>query len=102
MGARYLLLGFVLPAFLAAQTDDPAFAPLTTAYQALRAKDYDAAIAAFREAAALAPDRPAIREDFAYTLLKTGETEAARDQFAEALRLEPANDQIALEYAFLW
>jgi hypothetical protein len=33
--------------------------------------------------------------------LKAGETEAARDQFAEALKLEPANDRIALEYAFL-
>jgi Tfp pilus assembly protein PilF len=101
MGVRCLLLGFALPAFLAAQTDDPSFAPLTTAYQALRAKDYDAAIAGFREVVALAPDRPALREDLAYTLLKTGETEAARNQFAEALRLEPANDQIALEYAFL-
>jgi tetratricopeptide (TPR) repeat protein len=75
--------------------------PLTTAYPALRAKDYDAAIQEFRKAAALAPDRPAVREDFAYTLLKVGDTEDARDQFAEALLLDTGNDQVALEYTFL-
>ncbi|HLH43499.1 MAG TPA: tetratricopeptide repeat protein [Bryobacteraceae bacterium] len=95
------MLAIAATAALKAQSDDPAFAPLAAAYQALRAKDYDAAIDGFRLAATLAPDRPAIREDLAYTLLKTGDTEAARDQFAEALRWEPANDQIALEYAFL-
>src|SRR5260370_31731500 len=30
-----------------------------------------------------------------------GETQAARDQFAEAMRLDPADEQVALEYAFL-
>ena len=85
----------------AAQTPDPAFAPLNAAYEALRAKDYDRAIYAFRQAIAVAPDRPSVREDMAYALLKTGETEAARDQFAEAVRLDPHNDQVALEYAFL-
>src|SRR5215471_6603410 len=84
-----------------AQTEDPAFAPLTAAYQALRAKDYDIAIEQFRQASAMAPDRPAVHQDLAYTLLKAGDTEAARDEFSEALRLEPGNDQIALEYAFL-
>jgi Tfp pilus assembly protein PilF len=80
---------------------DAALAPLTRAYEALRIKNYDAAIEGFQQALELAPDRPAVREDLAYTLLKTGETVAARDQFAEALRLDAANDQIALEYAFL-
>ena len=37
-------------AFAAAQTPDPAYAPLERAYAALRAKDYDHAIAAFQEA----------------------------------------------------
>jgi Tfp pilus assembly protein PilF len=92
-----LLLGVAA----AAQADDPALAPLTAAYQALRAKDYDSAIDAFRQAVALAPDRPAVREDFAYTLIKVGDTESARDQFAEALRLDSGNDQVSLEYAFL-
>ncbi|HEY6342143.1 MAG TPA: tetratricopeptide repeat protein [Bryobacteraceae bacterium] len=102
-----LLIAAVLAAVAAAQAPrdadpgDPALAPLTRAYEALRTKDYDAAIEGFRQALDLAPDRPAVREDLAYTLLKAGETAAARDQFAEALRLDGANDQIALEYAFL-
>ena len=33
--------------------------------------------------------------------MKIGETETARDQFAEAMRLDPADDQVALEYGFL-
>ncbi|MGA3204602.1 MAG: tetratricopeptide repeat protein, partial [Bryobacteraceae bacterium] len=41
------------------------------------------------------------RKDLAYTLLKIGENEAARDQFAEAMRLDPRDDHVALEYAFL-
>jgi Tfp pilus assembly protein PilF len=92
----------VLTAALAtAQIPDPAYAPLERAYEALRAKDYDRAIAAFREAVKIAPDRPAMRKDLAYTLLKIGENEAARDQFAEAMRLDPRDDQVALECAFL-
>jgi Tfp pilus assembly protein PilF len=92
----------VLTAVLAAaQIPDPAYAPLEKAYEALRAKDYDRAIAAFREAVKIAPDRPAMRKDLAYTLLKIGENEAARDQFAEAKRLDPRDDQVAMEYAFL-
>jgi tetratricopeptide (TPR) repeat protein len=37
----------------------------------------------------------------AYALLKVGENEAARDQFGEAMRLDPADQHVALEYAFL-
>src|SRR6266403_716710 len=74
---------------------------LDQAYEALRAKDYAQAIAGFEHALALAPDRPSVRKDLAYTLLKVGETEAARDQFAAAMRLDPRDDQVALEYAFL-
>ena len=80
---------------------DPAYAELDKAYQALRAKEYDRAIAGFDRAIALAPDRPSVRKDLGYTLLKVGETAAARDQFAEAMRLDPGDDQVALEYAFL-
>ncbi len=80
---------------------DPAFATLDRAYIALKAKDYDAAARAFREAIRLAPDRPAIYTDLAYTLLKTGENVAARDAFHEAMLLDPANASVAMEYAFL-
>src|SRR5580698_2229161 len=91
----------LLAALAAAQTPDPAYAPLEKAYAALKAKDYDHAIAAFQEAVKIAPDRPAMRKDLAYTLLKIGENEAARDQFREAMRLDPRDDHVALEYAFL-
>ncbi len=94
-----LLLVFAVA--LTAQTPDPAYAPLEKAYEALRAKDYDRAVAAFQEAVAIAPDRPGMRKDLAYTYLKIGENEAARDQFAEVMRLDPRDDHAALEYAFL-
>ncbi|HCC57049.1 MAG TPA: hypothetical protein DEQ47_07235 [Solibacterales bacterium] len=86
---------------LLAQTADPAYAPLEQAYAALRVKDYDRAIPLFEQAVAVAPERAAIRKDLAYTLLKTGESEAARDQFAVAVRLAPGDEHTALEYAFL-
>jgi tetratricopeptide (TPR) repeat protein len=84
-----------------AQTADPAYAALDAAYTALRARDYDRAIAEFTRAITVAPARPSIHKDLAYVLLKTGESEAARDQFGEALRLDPGDDRTALEYAFL-
>jgi len=96
------LVGIVLFAIAAAgQATDPAYAPLEKAYDALRTNRYDEAVAHFGRAIALAPGRAAIRKDLAYTLLKIGETEAARDQFAEAMLLDPADDHVALEYAFL-
>src|SRR5580700_6876206 len=85
----------------AGQSPDPAYQPLERAYQALRDKNYDQAIAGFRQGSALAPDRASIRKDLAYTLLKVGENEAARDQFGEAMRLDPTDQHVALEYAFL-
>jgi Tfp pilus assembly protein PilF len=91
----------LLAALAAAQTPDPAYAPLEKAYASLKVKDYDRAIASFEEAIKIAPDRPAMRKDLAYTLLKIGENEAARDQFAAAMRLDPRDDHVALEYAFL-
>ena len=84
-----------------AQPPDPAYEPLSKAYQYLQAKQYDEAIEFFLKGIEAAPARPAIRKDLAYTYLKVGETEAARDQFAEAMRLDPADFHVALEYAFL-
>ena len=88
-------------AFGQAQPPDPYYQDLERAYQALRTKDYDLAIAQFQKAITQLPDRPSIRKDLAYTLLKVGENEAARDQFAEAMKLDPADVNVALEYAFL-
>jgi Tfp pilus assembly protein PilF len=84
-----------------AQTADPAYEPLTRAYDALRARDYDAAVAGFRKALEAAPERAAVRKDLAYTYLKIGETELARDQFEAVMRLDPNDAPAALEYAFL-
>jgi Tfp pilus assembly protein PilF len=100
---RIFLLAYAAVAFSQTPqiTTDPAYAELDKAYQALKVKEYDRAIAGFERAIALAPDRPSVRKDLAYTLLKVGETAAARDQFAEAMRLDPGDDQVALEYAFL-
>lgn len=63
--------------------------------------DYDPAILLFRQAATLAPGRADIRINLAYALLKTGESEGARDAFGEAMRIDPADLHVALEYAFL-
>jgi Flp pilus assembly protein TadD len=85
----------------AAQSFDPAYQPLDAAYTALRHKNYDEAVAGFLRAIAQSPARASIRKDLAYTLLKIGDNEGARDQFAEAMRLDPSDLHVALEYAFL-
>jgi Tfp pilus assembly protein PilF len=100
MGSKLLRFALLVlaPAAGLAQT------PADQAYDALRAKDYDRAIADFKQAidqGDQAPQRADLRKDLAYTLLKIGETEAARDQFAEAMRIDPKDDQASLEYAFL-
>lgn len=74
---------------------------LTVAYDALKAKDYDRAIAAFLQAVEANPSRTDIRKDLAYTYLKIGEPEAARDQFGEAVRLDGNDTHAAMEYGFL-
>ena len=85
----------------AAQAPDPAYQPLTAAFEALRSRDYDTAISMFLNAIEAAPERPDIRKNLGYAYLKAGETEAARDQFGEAMRLDAADHHVALEYAFL-
>jgi len=83
------------------QVSDPALDPAGKAYSSLQAKDYDAAIRSFLAAVEADPGRAALRKDLAYVYLKIGEREAARDQFAEAVRLAPEDHHTALEYAFL-
>jgi tetratricopeptide (TPR) repeat protein len=86
---------------LMAQAPDPGYAPLARAFDSLRNRDYDTAIASFEQAVELAPKRADIRKNLGYTLLKTGDTEAAREQFGEAMRIDPSDLHVALEYAFL-
>ena len=83
------------------QPPDPADAPLTRAYEALRAHSYDEAISGFLAAVNLAPGRAAVRKDLAYAYLKVGENEMARDQFRSAMEIDPEDAQVALEFAFL-
>ncbi len=80
---------------------NPGYGPLTKAYESLRAKDYASAISSFNRAIEVSPLRAGIRKDLAYTYLKTGEAELARFQFGEAMRLDPNDFHVALEYAFL-
>ena len=80
---------------------DPAYEPLAKAFDALRTHEFDNAISFFEKAVAVAPDRADIHKNLAYTLLKTGDSEAAREQFGEAMRIEPGDLHLALEYAFL-
>ncbi|MGA2877536.1 MAG: tetratricopeptide repeat protein [Bryobacteraceae bacterium] len=98
---RITLVFALTVASSSAQSSDAAYQPLERAYQALRDKKYDQAIAGFHRAIALAPDHASIHKDLAYTLLKVGENEAARDEFGEAMRLDLTDQHVALEYAFL-
>jgi len=86
---------------LNAQPSDLVFASLDRAYAAVRARDYDVAVPSFLSAIEAAPARADIRKDLAYAYLKMGEPDLARDQFGEAMRLNPADTPAALEYAFL-
>jgi Tfp pilus assembly protein PilF len=76
-------------------------APGDAAYAALRAGNLDRAVEMFRLAIAASPDAPHLHKDLAYTLLKTGDREQARDQFADALRIDSKDEQSSLEYGFL-
>jgi Flp pilus assembly protein TadD len=96
-----LLILLAIHAGARAQAPDPAWDSLDKAYTAVRGRRYDEAILYFEAARALAPTRVSIYKDLAYTLLKIGETEQARDRFGEAMRLDPADNHVALEYAFL-
>jgi Flp pilus assembly protein TadD len=92
---------FTVCALAQTKIADPAYGPLEKAFNALHAQHYDQAVLNFERAIELAPDRPSIHKDLAYTLLKIGQTEQARDHFAAAVRLDPADLHVALEYAFL-
>ena len=76
-------------------------AELNQAYQALAQKDYDAAIDLFRKGLAQQPANAGVHKDLAYTLLKAGENADARDEFESALKINPADETAALEFAFL-
>jgi tetratricopeptide (TPR) repeat protein len=71
------------------------------AYAELRLGHYDAAVAGFRESLAVDGGQAHLRKDLAYTLLKRGDREEAREEFERALELDPKDERAALEYGFL-
>ncbi|MBI4906438.1 MAG: tetratricopeptide repeat protein [Acidobacteria bacterium] len=73
----------------------------TEAFNALKDKDYDRAVASFRRAIEADPARADYRKEMAYTLLKMGETEEARDQFEVIVKLEPKDWHSTMEYGYL-
>jgi len=79
----------------------PGNTELTEAYKFLTAKYYDRAINLFHKGLALQPDNAPVHKDLAYTLLKTGENEEARDEFEKAVKLNGNDETAQLEYAFL-
>lgn len=89
-----MVASWILAFFMAAE-------PATQAYEALHTRNYDSAVALFLTAIEANPENAHLRKDLAYAYLKVGENEAARDQFAEAWKLDPTDYQAALEYAFL-
>lgn len=91
---------FVLAILAWIVLSDPA-AEADRGYEALRARQYDAAVAAFERALEADPSLRHVRKDLAYTLLRRGNREAARDHFDRLRRQDPADETSALEYAFL-
>lgn len=87
MARHSLVLALSLAALGWSQTSSPD----ELAYRAIRAQDWDAAIVNLTVAIRAAPGRAALHKDLAYTYLKIGDTVSARDRFAEAMRLDPAD-----------
>src|ERR1700733_11173258 len=88
------IAGLFFPFILLAQ---PEFPSLEQAYAALARKDYDQAVQHFQAAISIAQARVDIRKDLAYTFLKIGEADLARDQFRQAMALDPSDETVALE-----
>jgi Tfp pilus assembly protein PilF len=102
----YLLLLFSLAnglglAQIYGGSTPPPVDPLQGAYEALRQKRYEEAVRLFHETLRAMPERTEVRKDLAYTYLKIGENELAREQFGAVMRARTSDFRAALEYAFL-
>jgi len=91
---------FVVCRLALAQAPDPAYEPVPRAYEALRVRDYDTAIARFLKGIEIATGRAAVRKISLIRIAKSARMNW-RGQFREARRLAPDDDQVALEHAFL-
>lgn len=74
---------------------------LDQAYAALRERQFETARSLFERGLAEQSDKVGARVDYAYLLLKMGETVLGREQIRMALEAEPEREGLWLEYAFL-
>jgi Tfp pilus assembly protein PilF len=74
---------------------------LDEAYTALRERRLEDAARRFELGLKEKPDHLLARKDYAYTLLRLGETQTARDQFGIVFEVDPKDWTSALEYGFL-
>jgi hypothetical protein len=63
---------FAMAGLAFAQPQVPSYPALERAYEALKVRDYDTAIANFLKGIEAAPARASIRKDLAYTYLRPG------------------------------
>jgi tetratricopeptide (TPR) repeat protein len=91
-----------LAVLLAQPPQDPAYTALNRAYEQLRLKQYDDAVASFRRVLELDPTRIAIHKEIAYTLQKMGETEQAVEAFEAYHRALPSDYTTIMELAYLY
>src|SRR5580658_8049176 len=96
------MLPLVLATLLVAVPQDPSAAILNRAYEQLRLKQYDEAVAGFRQALALDPSQVQGYKDLAYTLQKMGETEQAVEAFEAYHKARPGDFQTIMELAYLY
>lgn len=81
---------------------DTATSLLNNAYEDLRRKEYDAAIAKFRRVLAMDPKRAELHREIAYTCMKMGETEQAIEAFEAYERVRPGEPRNQIELAYLY
>jgi len=68
------------------------------AYEALRGRDYDTAIAGFVKGIKAAPRRASIHKDLAYTYLKIGENAVwPATSLRRAMEIDPNDSQVAMD-----
>jgi tetratricopeptide (TPR) repeat protein len=100
------MLSLVVAVLLLAVPQDPSATQVTAvlnrAYEQLRLKQYDEAVAGFRRALALDATQVQVYKDLAYTLQKMGETEQAVEAFEAYHNARPGDFQTVMELAYLY
>jgi tetratricopeptide (TPR) repeat protein len=97
-----MALGCLLSALLLAAPQSDAYQVLNRAYEQLRLKQYDEAVAGFRRGLELDPSHVSVFKDLGYTLQKMGETEQAVEAFEAYHAAVPGDYQTIMELAYLY